>query len=296
MTLVNSTLKSWRYARRIWDSFGEHSGGLIAAAIAFYGLLSLVPLLSLAIAVLGWVVGGSEEALRRTEHAIQLALPGSSDLIYEALGRIKQDSGIAGSIGIGGLLLASSAIFGNLELAFSMMWHTPNRRKWWQSRLVSLAATVATLILMFTSVGITAALTWAQNIRVPGLGPNQVSIVWQVAGYLAPLGLSILMFAVIYRIVPNQYVSWRCAFCGGIFAGAAWELAKYLFALYVSNYANYDKVYGSLGAIVSLMFWAYYSSTILLLGAEIAAAGEEKPGEHSRGSRRRSIATSSGRT
>ena len=96
---------------------------------------------------------------------------------------------------------------------------------------------------------------------------------------LAPLPISILMFGLVYRIVPNCPVSWRNALLGGFFAGAAWEAAKYLFALYAAHYANYNKVYGSLGAIVSLMFWAYYSATILLLGAEIAAKEEQRRAE-----------------
>src|ERR1044071_109922 len=137
----------WSYGKRIWYEYNRDSGGLIAAAIAFYGLLSLVPILALAIAVLGWFLGGSDEALQHAKVGIRDVLPVSGDLIYGTLGEIKQASGGAGLIGLSGLLMTSSAIFGTLEQAFDAMWRTEHRRSWWLSKLVALGATVASVAL-----------------------------------------------------------------------------------------------------------------------------------------------------
>ena len=276
--MVERLKKLWNYVRRIGQAYGEDSGGLMAAAIAFYALLSLVPLLSLAAAALGLVLGSSREALPRMQESLRETLPGSGGLIYETLLAAKRGSGLAGVIGIGGLLLAASAIFTNLELALNNMWRVKKMRAWWRQRLVALGTTFATLSLMLASVGITAALTWVQNQRIPGMDATagDIPFVWRALGNVVPLLITIFAFAIVYKIVPNCEISWRDALSGALFAGTAWEIAKYTFAFYAANYANYNKVYGSLGVVVSLMFWAYYSASILFLGGEIAA-GRGRP-------------------
>ena len=245
----------------------------MAAAIAFYGLVSLVPLLSLAAWALGLFLGSSREALPRMQASLQEVLPGSGGLIYETLLAVKQGSGLAGLVGIMGLILAASAIFTNLELALNNMWRVQKMRPWWRQRLVALGTTAITLSLVLLSVGITSGLTWVQNQRIPGLDTTagDIDLVWLFLGNFIPLVLTILAFAVVYKIVPNCDISWGEALSGAVFSGIAWEAAKHVFAYYAVNYANYGKVYGSLGVVISLMFWAYYSATILFLGGEIAA-------------------------
>jgi membrane protein len=251
----------------------EDSGGLMAAAIAFYGLLSLVPLLSLGIWILALFLGSSAEALPRMQESLKEILPGSGGLIYETLLAIKRDSGLAGLIGIGGLILSASAIFTNMELAFNNMWRVEKMRPWWRQRLVALGTTAVALSLMVVSIGITSAMTWVQNQRIPGLDltAGEIPFVWRLLGNLLPLAFTILAFAVVYKIVPNCEISWRSSLLGALFAGILWEAAKYVFAHYAANYANFGKVYGSLGVVVSLMFWSYYTACILFLGGEIAA-------------------------
>ncbi len=262
----------WLYVRRIWQAYGKDSGGLMAAALAFYGLLSLVPLLSLGVAILGAILGSSQHALNSLQNAIEQALPGNGDMIYDTLSGIKEGTGLAGIAGLVGLAFSASAIFTNMELALNNMWKAERMRAWWSQRLVALGTSLLVLLLLLASLAVTSVLTWLQNRQIPGYGEaSHIPFVWTVIGHLVPLALSILMFTVLYKIVPNCVIEWRSAVRGGIFAGVAWELAKLLFAVYVGHFAHYNKVYGSLGAIVSLMFWAYYSATILFLGGEIAA-------------------------
>lgn len=276
MTMKIQIIRAWKYARRIHNAFDSNSGGLLAAAIAFYGLLSLIPLLSLAMFVLVLVVGGS--ALPSVERVVHEMMPSGGELIWSTLGEIKRGTGLAATVGVGGLALSASAIFGNLEVAFNRMWDVERGRAWWRQRLMSLGVMILTVTLMLGSVAVTSTLTWVQNVRVHGMDLQSAGLhpFWEVLADVGSLGLSVLMFAAVYRIVPNCRVRWQSAAVGGLFAGAAWELAKYLFALYVSHFADYNRVYGSLGAIVSLMIWAYYSAVILLLGGEIAADMSER--------------------
>jgi len=262
-----------RTAREVWDAYNRHAGGLMAAAMAFYALLAVVPILSAGVAALGWVIGDSREALERLDGVIRQSFPASGSLLHETLTEIKRESGLAGALGLVVLLVSASAIFTNMELAFNAIWQVPKPRPWWRGRLVGLGTTVLALVLLLSSLAITSVLAWARSVRVPGLGLEtaRVPLLWQAAGHLVPVALSIALFALIYRIVPNRPVRWRDALSGGALAGIAWEAAKHLFAWYVTQFANYSRVYGSLGVIVSLMFWAYYSMVILFLGGEIAA-------------------------
>jgi len=266
-------VRLWRYGKRISESYARHQGDLMAAALSFYALFSLIPLLLMAIAMLGGFVGSSAEARQQVKNVIQPYLPMSDSLIFDALAEIERGKGLLGLCGLIGLLVSASAIFTKLEIAFNTIWGVRTMRGWWQQRLAALGTALLTLTLLFSTIVLTSLLTFAQTVRVPGLDmrAGQIPLLWQVLGYLIPPLLSVLMFAVTYKIIPNRAIPWREAFAGGLFAGIAWELAKHLFTLYLAHFANYDRTYGSLGGVVILLMWIYYSAMILLFGAEIAA-------------------------
>lgn len=263
----------WQKIKRISDSFNRHHGPLLAAAVAFYGLLSLVPLLSLGVALLAELAGGSETALNTLQNVLAQIVPGNQEVVYKTVSDLKHGSGLAGLIGLGGLLISASAVFSTLEEALNGIWHAPAHRVWWKQKLVAIGTALSTIVLMFCSLAITSALAWLKNRVVPGTETrvSDIPFVWQLVGAAVPLLLSISTFTLIYKIIPNRPIAWMRALIGGLFAGTAWEIAKYLFAVYLAKFAQYSKVYGSLAAIVSLMIWAYYSSTILLIGGEVMA-------------------------
>ena len=98
------------------------------------------------------------------------------------------------------------------------------------------------------------------------------SIMWEILSRLVPWLIALLLFLSLYRWVPNAEVDWRSAFWGALIAAVGWEVFKNVFVWYLSTeLARYEIVYGSLGAVVVLMFWSYLSSWILLFGAHLAA-------------------------
>src|SRR2546421_6650014 len=109
----------------------------MAAAVSFYALLSVVPLLTVGVALLALFVGGSEAALRDMTITIQGYLPASAETIIATLTELKRDKGLLGSIGLVGLLVAASAIFTNLEVAFNNIWGADKMRRWINQRLVA---------------------------------------------------------------------------------------------------------------------------------------------------------------
>ena len=266
-------IRTWRYLNRIYDAFGRHFGGLMAAAVSYFALLSVIPLLSVGVAVLGWFVGGSEAALSHMADSIRAYMPTENTVILEALKEIKRERGWLGLLGFVGLLLSGSAIFTNLEIAFNNIWGVTVTRHWFKQRLLAMATSVLVLSLLLLSVGVTSVLTYLQSTAIPVLDyvPAHIPYLWKTVAYLVTFGLSAIMFTLMYKVIPNKPILWREAVIGGVFAGVSFEVAKYLFALYLSRFDSYNKVYHSLASLVILMVWTYYSMTILFLGAEIAA-------------------------
>jgi membrane protein len=271
--MFNGIRRLWAYGKRITEAYERHFSALMAAAVSFYVILSSVPLLSVGVAVLGMVLGGSDHALPQVKAVLQDYLPSSGAVIYDTLSEIKRDKGIFGIVGVLGLLISGSAIFTNLEIAFNNIWGVRQMRGWIKQRLVALATTVLALLLMFSSLALTGVLTYIQNRHIPGTGyhADQIPYLWEILGRLFPFALTVFMFTLIYKIVPNKPILWREAWLGGIFAGSAWEITKYLFSTYITRFSTYNKVYGSLGGLMILVVWTFYSMTILFIGAEIAA-------------------------
>ena len=129
--------KLWARGKRIWTAFETHQGSLMAAAVAFYGLLSVIPLLSLGVAVVAVVAGSSRLALETLQSITAQLLPGEQELVYNTVRELRHGSGLVGIIGLGGLLISSSAVFTTLDDALNGMWHVPNRRAWWKQKLVA---------------------------------------------------------------------------------------------------------------------------------------------------------------
>lgn len=270
---VHLVKRAWNYGRRIYDAFGRHFGGLMAAAVSFFALLSFIPLVSVAVAVLGYVAGSSDEALLRVTGTIRTYFPTDTKMIRDTLREIHRDKTLLGSLGLVGLLISGSAIFTNLEIAFNNIWGVTVMRHWLRQRLVAIGTSVLILLLVFLSIGMTSVLTYLQNLSLPGteLAPGRLPFVRQALAYLVSTVFSVLLFTLLYKVIPNKPILWKEALIGGAFSGLAFELAKYFFALYLAHFNNYNKVYGSLGSMVVLVIWTYYSMTILFLGAEIAA-------------------------
>jgi membrane protein len=241
---------------------------MMAAALSFYGVLSLVPLLTLGLTLMVLFVGGSDGTHEKLNRTISDYFPVSGSLVYEAILSIQRQSGLLGGLSLIGLLFTASALFASLEIAFNAIWEAQSKRNWLHQRMRAVAVTLLTLLLLFLSIGTTSLMTYA--LKMPQLF-GSIGLWQQIPGHLLSGLFSVLMFTLLYRLIPECPISYRHALRGGAAAGIAWEAAKLLFTFYLSNFGAYDRVYGSLGGIVILLVWCYYSAKILLLGAEIAA-------------------------
>jgi membrane protein len=256
-------------AHRALRAFQEQHGPLMASAVGFWALLSIPPLLLLGVALLGQLLGSSDEAFRRVMQYARTLLSGETEYLHDLLQEVIRNRGPVGTIGFAVLAWTGTQALVTLENALNAQWGVPVRH-FLISRLLALCILVIVSALFLTSTLVTGWITAISQWSIPWLGwrLERIPFLWQVAGYLVPLLLTLTMFALLYRVLPNVPVSGRAAWAGAAIAAPAWEAAKVGYAWFLARFTDYPAIYGSLHAFVGLVLWIYYASVILLLGSE----------------------------
>lgn len=268
---TNPLHRMGRYARRIWTAFSAHQCSLMACACAYCALLSLVPLLVVGISILGFIVGGSDRALTDVIASIHAYVPINPGFLRETLYRVLQDRRIIGAFGFVGLIYGAHYTFLSLEPAMNMVWVVPETRHWTRQRLIAVAASLLTLTLLGLDLASSAAVAIAFTKSRTWLSGALSQLIFKVGLAAIPVLVTCILFASLYRMLPARRVPWKASLVGALVAALLWQATKLLFGLFVVHVHSYDRLYGSLSSLVVLVVWAYYTMTILLLGAEIAA-------------------------
>lgn len=242
----------------------------MAAVIAYYTLFSLFPLLLGLIAILGLFLEGPEVQRRLLEMASQV-FPASRDLVAENIEAVVASRGVIGLFSIGGLLWSATSVFAAIRKSLNRAWNTEGKRPLVQQKLLELAMVASVGLLFLVSVMATAFFSFVRQFMPTDLSAMERNLAWGAVTGLLPGLVSFVTYSLLYRFVPDTEVSWADVWPGALLAAALFEAAKDLFAWYLADFANYPLVYGSLGAVIAFLFWAYLSALILLLGAELSA-------------------------
>lgn len=256
---------------RSHKSFLKHQGNANAAAVAYYTLFSVFPLTLLLIA-LGSFFLDPQQAQEAALAAVGAILPGAVDLVQTNIQQVLESRGTAGVIGIVGFIWAASGVFGSLSRAINQAWDVDHPRSPWAER--ALAAGMVMLIALLFSLSLlsTAAFELVTRLSSVLLGESQVSpgATVNLLSRLLPYLFTALLFSILYGILPHARVAWAEVLPAALMAGFTWEVAKIGFAFYLSTFAIYNLVYGSLGAVIGLLVWSYLGAVIILLGAEFS--------------------------
>ena len=261
----------WALLRDAGRRFYRDDCPTLAAAIAFYAILSLIPVLFLVIAILGYVVGSSEDTFRAVLASVREFIPHISNDLVHNLESVVANRGRLSWLGLGALTVAAGLVFNATEFALDRIFAVDRRRSFIRSRLLSMAIVVAMgLVLLFSFyVGV---VFHALNAE-PDLVPYGQALIIQLArGLRAQYLTSVLLvwacFMLALRVFPHAQVGWREAALGALVGTVLWEIARRFFLWYLANLAQFSVVYGSLGALVAVMVWIYMSATIFLFAAE----------------------------
>jgi len=262
--------------------FHENDLFTSAAAMSYFGLMTLFPALLLLLALSNWVTSGTQ----MIQHIVDV-YPGSSKFLHETLRSLSNVStGIIITCAII-VLWAGSWVFAVVERALNRVWGTTHRT-FLHGRLLTLGMIGIVGLLLVASVFGTSVLVALQEIA-GRMSPRQLeryrllasvgSVFWQVVFALVSFLATCAMFAIVYRFMPNAYVTFRDTIPGALIGGLLWEVAKYGFA-WALNYFNYEQVYGSVGAVVAVLTWGYVSSLVLLFGAQLTGVFHREHMEH----------------
>ncbi len=276
---ANATFLHWsnglsRQARRIaalavvldaWAAYNRHEMGMLAAALGYYFLLALFPLLLLLIAIASPFFT-SEELIRNAVRFVGNYFPTAAGELRTILREVINARGPVSIIAALGLLWSASGVFDLVQRGLNRAWQVTQPRPLWRQRLVSIATVIAIGVLFGLSFAASALARAGVQYRVD-FGSTRIEVV--------SLGLTTILnfflFAVIYKFFPFARVAWRQVWASALVASVLWEVAKYIFVWYLLNFARLNLVYGSVGAIIALLVWGYITATILLFGAELSA-------------------------
>ena len=255
-----------------WVSDGATS---LAAALAYYTVFSIAPLLIILIAVLeifwqGQSVSAQDEILNQMR---DLVGPEGASVIKDILTNMQESGasgGVAAVIGVGTLLFGATAAFAQLQNALNKIWEVEpagGLKNFIVTRMLSFGLILTVGFLLLASLVITALLA-ALNNFVTGLAPG-LEVLFQLANQVIAFGVVVLLFALIYRYLPDARIAWKDAFVGGAVTALLFTLGKFLIGLYLGE-SSAASAYGAAGSFVILLLWVYYSSMVLFFGAEFA--------------------------
>jgi len=264
----------WLLVRRTLGGFTRAGGTRVAAAIAYYALLSVFPLVIALVAganlVLG-VDGARESVVDQIVDALPLSGSGADDL-RQVLLDAGRAAGTIGAISILGLLWTASGMMGAIRGGLTAVTGGDEPRPFLAGKLVDLVMVLLTGILFLCSTAMTIATRVAQERVVQPLGLPPVT--GQVLAVAAPVALAFVTLVALLRFVPAHTVAWSGVWRGAIGGAVAlWVLATG-FAFYVGNFSRYNAVYGSLGAVAAVLVFVFLAAIVLLLTAAAAACWE----------------------
>jgi len=264
---------AWSMTRQTFTEWSNDKGGRLGAALSYYTVFSLAPLLLLVISIAGLAFGREAAEGRMFGTLAGLLGAETSRLIQAAVTKASQSrsGGVLGTIaGIAILLAGATGVVIELQGAINTVWKVepkPNRGIWGvvRTRMLSVAMILSLGFLLLVSLVVSAALAALSGWMRSAFGDIAI-LGWFIDAVVA-LGVISTMIALIYKILPDAEVAWRDVWVGAIATAVLFMIGKYLIGLYVGK-ASVGSAFGAAGLMAVLLVWIYYSAQIVLLGAE----------------------------
>jgi membrane protein len=262
----------WQLIKTTFEGWSEDDATRLAAALAYYTVLSLAPLLVLAVAVAGLVFGDEAARGQIAKELSALVGPEAGAGIQTVLSHArKPGEGTWGSI-LGGavLLFGASGVFGELQSALNTVWKVqpkPGRGVWGivRDRFFSFTMVMGVAFLLLVSLIFSAALS-AMGAFFSDLLPGG-ELLWQILNAGISIAVISLLFALLFKVVPDIEVAWRDVWPGAVCTALLFTVGKFVLGLYLGR-ASVASPYGAAGSLIVLVVWVYYAAQILFLGAE----------------------------
>lgn len=266
-------LKSlWQLLRQSFWKWNEHNAPRLGAALAYYTVLSLAPLLVIVLAIAG-IVFGKEAAQGQIRWEVQdlVGLDGANAIETMVQSARKPAAGIlAALLGVVTLLIGASAVFGELRDALNTVWDVRRRESpgilgILKYRFFSFAMVLGIGFLLLVALVVSTLVT-ALSGFVGNFVPIPASVLL-IGNLLISIAVIAMLFALIYKFVPDTRIEWRDVWVGAAATAVMFALGKFLIGLYLGK-ASVGSAYGAAGSLVIVLVWVYYSAQIFFFGAE----------------------------
>lgn len=244
------------------EALGNNDASHLAAGVAYFALLSLFPLLLGFISLAG-IFLPSAEVQRAIIDFVEQNLPIASEVVIENIESIIASRGLGGVISLAALFWTSSNMFTAIAIALNKSCGVCDRHPFYLRKPRDIALSLGAGFLFLFSGVLPTAINIIPQANLPLVG-DSTNLILNLIG----AGLSLLVFLVLYSFLPTHRNLWRYIWPGALLGTVLFEILRYLFILFISNFSNVQFVYGTIGSAIALMIWIYLSAMILLIGAE----------------------------
>ncbi len=264
--------EKWQLLKDSFSGFSENKVPKLAASLAYYTVFSLGPLLIVIISLCGIFLG--REAIEGTIYTQIQGFVGEDaakqiqDIIKNA--SISGKGVIAATIGVVTLLIGATSVFGEIQDSINSIWGLKPKAKQGilkliTNRLLSFGIIGSLGFLLLVSLGVTAVVEALSN-KLEDVFPDVAVIVFYIINLVLTLGVTTLLFAVIFKVLPDAKIKFRDVWAGAIATSVLFIIGKFLISFYIAK-SEVGSTYGAAGSLVILLVWIYYSSMILYFGA-----------------------------
>jgi membrane protein len=250
----------------------EHNDSNMGAALAFYTMFAIAPILVIAMAVAGYVFGPQVAEIHVLEQLSALIGDTGAKAIRDLLlsAHYSDKKGFAAAVGIITLVVGATSVFGELQYTLDRIWNTPPEKAvvWWQfvrKRVLSIGLVLGVGFLLLVSLVVSAALTAVENFFDTFM--RQWAVILPIIDLTLSFAMTTLLFAMIYKYIPRERLAWSDVWIGAAVTALLFTIGKFLIGMYLGK-SSFNSAYGATGSLVVLLLWIYYSAQIFLLGAE----------------------------
>lgn len=262
----------WDLIRNTYTEWQEDDAPMFGAAIAYYAIFSIAPLLIIAIAVAGFVFGGQAATGEIFDRTKEFVGEGGANMLQSMVQNANRAGagGISAAIGVVAVLLGASNLFAQLRKALNRMWEAEPEgggglRELVKEQLAAFLMVLAVGLLLLLSLFASAGVSFVSRNLPSWASVPPSALYW--ADFLISLLLVTILFAAIYKFLPEREVRWNQVWVGAIVASVLFGIGKFALGFYLGH-SGVASVYGAAGSLVVLLLWVFVSAQVLFFGAE----------------------------
>lgn len=277
-----SPKQTWRLLKATFKEWSEDKSSRLAAALAYYTVFSLAPLLMIVIVVISFIFGDESKSVVIDQFQSLVGQEGAKTIQTAIENTNKSQGGgvIASIVSAVTLIFGASGVFTQLQGALNTVWEVeakPGKGIWGflRQRFLSFGMIFGICFVLMVSLVVSAGLAGFSaylNRLAPGLGP-----IGQILNLAVSFGVFTSLFAMIYRFLPDVKIAWGDVWIGSAITALLFAIGKFALGVYIGN-GSVGSTYGAAGSVIVLLVWVYYSAQILFFGAEFTQVYAKKYG------------------